>query len=130
MILEKDLDNRENSAKNKIIACLSLKAIFTMRTKPQRIKFLLAIGIAFFIVAYPAYLQFNRFIEIDFLSPHPSFENLDQENLLADEQSKTRLFILKSSPEVFLLGIFLEEQLLRLSFQIFPFNHPVSILRC
>jgi hypothetical protein len=101
-----------------------------MRTKSQRIQFLLAIGISFVIAAYPVYLQYNSFIEIDFLSTHPSFENLDQENLLADEQSKSKVFVLNSSPEVFLFGIFFEEQLPRLSFRVFSLNQPASILRC
>ena len=101
-----------------------------MRTKPPKIQFLLAIGISFVIAAYPVYLQYNSFIEIDFLSPHPSFENLDQENLLADEQSKTKIFVLNSYPEVFLLGIFFEEHLPRLSFRVFSLHQPASILRC
>ncbi len=101
-----------------------------MRTKPQRIKFLLAIGISFLLAAYPAYLHYNSFIEIDFLSIHPSFENLDQENLLADEQSKTKIFVLNSSSEVFLLGIFFEEQFPSLFSPVFSTHPTASILRC
>ncbi|HXZ38666.1 MAG TPA: hypothetical protein VEL68_21730 [Thermodesulfobacteriota bacterium] len=101
-----------------------------MRTKLQRIKFLLAIGISFLLAAYPAYLQYNSFIEIDFLSTHPSFENIDQENLLADEQNKVKIFVVNSSPEVLLFGIFLEEQVPPPSSQIFSPRHPASILRC
>jgi len=101
-----------------------------MRMKPQKIQFLLAIGISFIIAAHPVYFQYNSFDEIDFLTAHPSFENLDQENLLADEQSKKRIFLLNSCPEVFLLGIFFEVQLLRLSFGILSPHQTASILRC
>jgi hypothetical protein len=101
-----------------------------MGTMPQRIKFLLAIGVSFLLAAYPAYLQYNSFIEIDFLSTHPSFENLDQENLLADEQNKVKIFVVNSSPEVFLLGIFCEEQFPPPSSQVFSPHQPASILRC
>ncbi len=101
-----------------------------MATMPQRIKFLLAVGISLLLAAYPGYLQYNSFVEIDFLSTHPSFENLDQENLLADEQSKTKIFVLNSSPEVLLLGIFFEEQFPPPYFQVFSPHPPASILRC
>jgi hypothetical protein len=97
---------------------------------PQKIKFLLAVGVSFLLAAYPAYLQYNSFIEIDFLSTHPSFENLDQENLLADEQNKVKTFVVNSSPEVFLLGIFFAEHFPPPSSQVLSPHLPASILRC
>ncbi len=101
-----------------------------MRTKLQRIQYLLAIGISLVVAAYPVYLQYNSFMEIDFLSPHPSFENLDQDNLLADEQSKIKIFVLNPSPEVFQPGFLIEEQLPSPSFQVFSLLEPAAILRC
>ena len=101
-----------------------------MRMKSQRIQYLLAIGLSFMIAAYPGYLQYSSFNEVDFLSAHASFENLDQENLLTDEQSKTKIFVLNSSPEIFLLGISFREQIPRLSSQAFSPDQPTSILRC
>ncbi len=101
-----------------------------MGTMPQRIKILLAVGISLLLAAYPGYLQYNSLVEIDFLSTHPSFENLDQENLLTDDQSKTKIFVLNSSPEVFLLGIFFEDHLRPLSIKVFSPHQPVFILRC
>jgi hypothetical protein len=101
-----------------------------MRMKPQRIQLLLAIMTSFVIAAYPVYLQYSIFNEIDFLSTHASFENLDQENLLADEQNKTRIFLLNSCPEVFLLGAIFEEQSLRLSFRVLSGHQTAPILRC
>ncbi len=101
-----------------------------MGTMPQKIKILLAVGISLLLAAYPGYLQYNSLVEIDFLSTHPSFENIDQENLLADEQNKVKIFVVNSSPEVFLFGIFLGEQVPPPSSQIFSPCHPASILRC
>jgi len=101
-----------------------------MKTRPRAIQPLLIMAIFSLIAVCPAYLQYNNLIEIDSLSPHPSFENLGQENSLADEQSKTRIFVLNPSPEIFLLGIFFREPFPCLSFQIFSIDHPNAILRC
>jgi hypothetical protein len=101
-----------------------------MNTRSREIQPLLILVIFFLLAVCPAYLQYNDLIEIDSLSPHPSFENLDQENSLADEQSKTKVFVLNPSPEIFLLGVFFPEPLPRLSFQIFSPDHPTAILRC
>ena len=87
-------------------------------------------AISFLLAVCPAFLQYNDVTEIDCLSPHPSIENLDQENLLTDEQSKTKIFVLNSSPEIFLLGISFREQIPRLSSQAFSPDQPTSILRC
>ncbi len=102
-----------------------------MKSRPRKTpSFLLVIAICSLLVVCPAYLQYNGLLEIDSMSPHPSFENLDQENSLADEQSKTKVFVLNPSPEIFLLGIFFGEQLPRLSYQIFSPGQPATILRC
>ena len=104
---------------------------FRMKSRPRKPQsLLLVIAICSLLAVCPAYLQYNDLMEIDSLSPHPSFENLDQENSLADEQSKTKIFVLKSSPEIFLLGIFFGEQLPRLSYQIFSLGQATAILRC
>ncbi len=101
-----------------------------MKNGPGKIFRLLVIAISSFLAVGPAYLQYNDITEIDCLSPHPSFENFDQENLLADEQSKTKIFVLNSSSEVFLLGIFFEEQFPSLFSQVFSTHPTASILRC
>ena len=102
-----------------------------MKSRPRKPQsFLLVIAICSLLAMCPAYLQYNDLLEIDSLLPHPSFENLDQENSLADEQSKTKVFVLNPSPEIFLLGIFFGEQIPPLSFQIFSLDHPTAILRC
>jgi len=101
-----------------------------MKKRLRKTQPLLVIAICSLLAVCPAYLQYNDLIEIDSLSPHPSFENLEQENSLADEQSKTRVFVLNPSPEIFLLGIFFREPFPCLSFQIFSIDHPSAILRC
>jgi len=101
-----------------------------MKSKPRKSQPLLVIAICSLLALCPAYLQYNDLIEIDSLSPHPAIENLDQENSLADEQSKTKILVLNSSPEIFLLGIFFGEPLPRLSYQIFSLDQPATILRC
>jgi len=102
-----------------------------MKSRPRKPQpFLLVIAISFLLAVCPAYLQYNDLMEIDSLSPHPSFENFDQENSLADEQSKTKVFVLNPSPEISLLGVFFPAPLPRLSFQIFSPDHPTAILRC
>ena len=96
--------------------------------KPQ--SFLPVIAICLLLAVCPAYLHYNDLMEIDSLSPHPSLENLDQENALADEQSKTKVFVLNSSPEFSLSGTFLRELLPCPSSQIFFLDHPTAVLRC
>jgi len=86
--------------------------------------------ISFFLVVYPVYLQYNNLIEIDFFSPNPTFENLDQENLLADEQNKIKIFVRSFSPVTSFFCFFCIGQLLRLSFQSFSLDQPISVLRC
>ena len=102
-----------------------------MKSRPRKTQsLLLVMGICSLLAVCPAYLQYNDLIEIDFLSPHPSFENLDQENSLADDQSKIKVFVLNPSPEIFLLGIFFSEPFPRFSYQIFSLDQPTTILRC
>jgi hypothetical protein len=108
-----------------------MQVCFRMKSRRRKSQpFLLVTAICFLLAVCPAYLQYNDLTEIDFLSPHPSFENLDQENSLADDQSKIEVFVLNASPEIILLGIFFGEQIARLSFQIFSLDHPTAILRC
>ena len=62
---------------------------FKMHNSSARISSFLVITISFLLVVWPAYLQYNDLIEIDFLSPDPTFENLDPDNLLTDKQDRT-----------------------------------------
>lgn len=103
---------------------------FNMNHGFKRIQAFGVIVIASFLIIYPVYFQYNDLIEIDFLSPGPNFENLDQDNLLGDEQNKTKIFVIGFSPGIYLFGFFSLWQLPRLSYQIISLDHPISILRC
>ena len=94
-----------------------------------RIQALAVIIIASFLIIYPVYFQYNDLMEID-LSPGPSFENLDQENLLGGEQNKTKIFVIGFSFAIYLFGFFCVGQLPRLSYQIISLDHPIPNLRC
>jgi hypothetical protein len=96
----------------------------------ERIQAFGVMVIASLLIIYPIYFQYNDLIEIDFLSPGPNFENLDQENLLADEQNKTKIFVVGFSPEIHLFCFFCLGQLPRLSYQIISLDHPIPVLRC
>jgi hypothetical protein len=101
-----------------------------MKTRPREIQPLLIVAIFFLLAVCPAYLQYNDLMEIDCLSPHPSIENLDQENLLADEQNRIKIVVLSFSPVISLFSNLSSEEIPRLSFQIFSLDHPTAILRC
>ncbi len=92
--------------------------------------FLLVFAICLLLGVCPAYLQYNDLTEIDFLSPHPSFENPDQENLLSDDQSRSKISVLTFSPEISLFGYFFSEPISRVSFKIFSPVLPAANLRC
>jgi len=98
--------------------------------RAERIQSILAIFIAFSLAVCPAYFQYNSIVETDFLSPHHAFENRDQENLLADKQDKTKIFVQSFSPIISFSSLFSMEKLPRLSFQIFSFDQRISVLRC
>jgi hypothetical protein len=68
--------------------------------------------------------------EIDFFSPNSTLENLDQEDPLADEQSKMKIFALTFSSVISLLGFCLIGRFPRLSFQILSFDQEIVILPC
>ena len=103
---------------------------FTMANRLERIQSFLVIIMAFLLVVWPAYLQYNTLIEIDFLSPNPSFEDLDPDNLLIDNQDRTKIFVLTISPAVSFFGFFCIGYLRHHSFQISYLVQPLSVLRC
>jgi hypothetical protein len=85
---------------------------------------------AFLLVVWPAYLQYNTLIEIDFLSPNPTFENLDPDNLPTDKPDKTKIFVLTFSPAISFFGFFCIGHYPHHSFQMFSLDQPLSVLRC
>jgi hypothetical protein len=101
-----------------------------MKRRSRSPQALLVIAICFLLVVCPAYLLYNDVVEIDFLSPDPSFENLDQENSLVDGQSKSRIFVFNPSSEFFLAGVFFSVPPPCFSGQVFSAEEPVRVLRC
>ena len=101
-----------------------------MKNRPERILSSLAIIISFLVAFCPAYLQYDSLIEIDFLSPVPGFENPDSDNLLSDEQSKTKIFVSGFSPAISHLGVCGVGQPPQLSPPIFHPDPPIGVLRC
>ena len=101
-----------------------------MKNRPKIIQPFLAIIGSILLVVCPAYLQYNSLIEIDFLSSNPGFEEVDPGNLVADKQSKTKIFASVFSPVIPLFGFTRIEHLPLLSFQIFSLDQPTTVLRC
>ena len=62
-----------------------------MKFTAKKIQPFLATFISLLFLFCPAYLQYNDLKEVDFLSSHPSFENFDLDNLVADENGKTKV---------------------------------------
>ena len=101
-----------------------------MKIRAEIIRSILLIFIAFLLAVCPAYFLHNDLAEIDFLSPHHTFENPDQENLQADKPDRIKIFVQSFSSFLSISGFFPIEQLPRLSFQIYSVDQPISVLRC
>ncbi len=101
-----------------------------MKNRPKRIQSSLGIIISLLVTFCPAYLQYNALTEIDFLSLIPGFENPDSDNLLSDEQNRTKIFVSSFSPAISLFGIFGMGQPPQLSPHIFLPDQPINVLRC
>jgi len=99
-----------------------------MKNNLKKTKVFLTLLISFFVLVFPAYLLYNGVIEIDFLSDKPTFENLDQDYLLANQQNKSSVF--GQSTSFFILETYLFRQLPRLSFGISSLDQKLSVLRC
>ncbi len=103
---------------------------FFMSIRAERTRSILLIFVAFLLAVSPAYFLHNDLVEIDFLSPHPGFENPDQGNLPADKPDRTMLFVHGFSSFFSVSSFFSIEQLPCLSFQIFSVDQRISVLRC
>ena len=101
-----------------------------MHDNPARISSFLVIIMSLLLVVWPAYLQYNDLIEIDFLSPDPTFENLDPDNLLTDKQERTEIFVPTFCPAISFFSFFYIGHLPRYSFQDFPSDRSIFVLRC
>jgi hypothetical protein len=98
-----------------------------MKNQRARIQPFLIIVVSFLLVFYPAYFNYNALIEVDSLSPNPSFENSDQEDLLADEPGIGGLGFF---PTISSSSRFSIQQFPLLSFPVTFSDQLISLLRC
>ena len=101
---------------------------FGMNRKQKRIQTFLAISFFFFSSFFTAYLYYNDCVETDFPSDKPTFENLDQDYLLANQQNKS--LVSGQSTSFFILETYLFRQLSHLSFRISSLDQKLFVLRC
>jgi hypothetical protein len=99
-----------------------------MKNTLKKTKVFLTVTISFFVLVFPAYLLYNGVVEIDFPSAKPTFENLDQDYLLANQQNRS--FVFGQCTSFFILETYLFRQLPRLSFGISSLDQKPSVLRC
>jgi len=100
-----------------------------MKRRHKKFQIALAISILFSILLFPAYLHYCYFVEADFLSSKPSFENFDQENLLSDHQNNSQVFVLNFF-HFRIMGTNLLERFPCSSFQRPVLDQKPSVLRC
>jgi hypothetical protein len=99
-----------------------------MKNTLKKTNVFLAVSISFFVLVFSAYLLYNGVIETDFPSDKPTFENLDQDYLLTNEQNRS--YAIGPSTSFFILETYLFRQLPRLSFGISSLDQKLSVLRC
>lgn len=101
-----------------------------MKFTAKKIQPFLATFISLLFLFCPAYLQYDDLKEFDFLSPHPSFENFDLDNLTADEHSKTKIHVSIFSPLISPSDFSPFGQTIHLSLSLFSLVQMILILRC
>jgi hypothetical protein len=99
-----------------------------MNRKQKKIQIFVAISFFFFFSFFPAFSLYNNCVETDFPSAKPTFENLDQDYLLANQQNK--LEILGPSTLTMIMEITLSEKFLFFSFQKSSHDQKTITLRC
>jgi hypothetical protein len=99
-----------------------------MNRKQKKIQIFLAISFFFFFSVFPAFSLYNNCVETDFPHSKPTFENLDQDYLLANQQNK--LEILGPSTFTMIMEITLSEKFLFFSFQKSSHDQKTITLRC
>jgi hypothetical protein len=87
-------------------------------------------GIALWILFFPAYLHLYSLDEADFFSPNQIWENPDSEVMLADFEKKGKILGATVSPVAFFLCIILCKSLSCFSFQTPSLCKQAIVLRC
>jgi hypothetical protein len=101
---------------------------FDMNRKQKRIQIFLAISFIFFFSVFSAYLYYSNYIETDFPSAKPTFDNLDQDYLLTNQE--IRSFAFGQTTSSFILETYLFRQPPDLSFGIPSLDQKLLALRC
>jgi len=125
----------EKSPKKKFKSSFNLKwgiisptCNFNMNRKQKKIQIFLAISFFFFFLFFPVFSLYNNCVETDFPSAKTTFENLDQDYLLANEQNKS--FAFGIGPSFIILGTYLFQTLPYPSFVISSLDQKLFALRC
>jgi hypothetical protein len=101
-----------------------------MKKRFKRIQIFLALTISLFILAFPAYLRCTQLSQTKFVSSDLSFENLDQEEGLPDNEKELKVFGPTAFLVIFVSGTNLFEQSLHLFSHTLSLRHKTSVLRC
>jgi hypothetical protein len=99
-----------------------------MNRKQKRFQIFLAISIIFLFPIFPGYLYCSHFIETDFPSTHPMFNNPDQDRLLTDQQNKS--LALEQGTSLILLETSMFRQVPYLCQGISHLTQKLVVLRC
>jgi hypothetical protein len=101
---------------------------FDMNKKQKRIQIFLAISFIFFFLVSSSYLYYSNYIENDFLPAKPTFDNLDPDYLLTNQQNKS--FAFGQNISLFIIETYLFQQLPHLYSGISSLSQKLFVLRC
>jgi hypothetical protein len=101
-----------------------------LRIKRRLTQIFLVILISLSIPLFSAYLDYYDLAEGDFLFCDIGFENPDQENLLIDQQSESKVFISSAFSTMLPPAIDFLEQFTHFSFPTCSLDQKTFILRC
>lgn len=99
-----------------------------MNRKQKKIQILLAGSFVLFLSVFSAYLYYNNYAETDLPSAKPTFDNLDQNCLLTNQEIKS--FAFGQNTSSFVLETYLLCQLPLHSFGMPSLGRKPFVLRC
>jgi heme/copper-type cytochrome/quinol oxidase subunit 3 len=99
-----------------------------MKRKQKRTQIFLAVSFIFFLSVFSAYLYYNNYVETDFPSAKPTFDNPGQNSLFTNQETKS--FAFGQNTSSFILETYLLRQLSPLSFGMSSLEQKLFPLRC
>ena len=99
-----------------------------MNRKRKKIQILLAFSLVLFLSIFSAYVYYNSYAETDLPSAKPTFDNLDQDYLLTNQEIKS--FASGQNTSSFVLETYLFRQLSHLSFGMPSLDQKLFVFRC